>query len=65
MYERVFEKLVIRLILLYKLIAMMNLKYATDFKRNLSLSLSYSYFVNNMIKIRQNNLLEHIKIIFH
>lgn len=65
MYERVFEKLVIRLILLYKLITMMNLKYATDFKRNLSLSLSYSYFVNNMIKIRQNNLLEHIKIIFH
>lgn len=65
MYERVFEKLVIRLILLYKLITMMNLKYATDFKRNISLSLSYSYFVNNMIKIRQNNLLEHIKIIFH
>lgn len=65
MYERVFEKLVIRLILLYKLITMMNLKYATDFKRNPSLSLSYSYFVNNMIKIRQNNLLEHIKIIFH
>lgn len=65
MYERVFEKLVIRLNLLYKSIPMMNLKYATDFKRNLSLSLSYSYFVNNMIKIRQNNLLEHIKIIFH